>query len=306
MKKCILILFCMFYVFHACPAMPDCSDISEKSKSAIKSQDEKELLKLYNQAKNQAKNQDGCSQAFIRWLARQNAIILIKRTKQGINEGNQDKAVKILEKSLEIYRHWMALAMMGDFYAENKKYAKAALFYQEALDIIADPESTPKAPNPEIIGKIFKNGEKCRLLADSFVSTSKTRDGSPGGLSIASCRGFVPEKVAVPITFEFDSTEFTEKGKKAAYNMLEDLNALGSPDIILTGHTDPRGDDAYNLKLSFKRAARVRDFLKQNGYTGKIDILGAGEREPYEIEDRENYTEKEFYQMCRRVELEKK
>ena len=51
--------------------------------------------------------------------------------------------------------------------------------------------------------------------------------------------------------------------------------------VLVTGHTDRLGSDAYNQKLSVKRADAVRDYLVGKGVDkAKIETLGLGEKQP--------------------------
>ncbi|MDT0331730.1 OmpA family protein [Nocardiopsis lambiniae] len=49
--------------------------------------------------------------------------------------------------------------------------------------------------------------------------------------------------------------------------------------VTVTGHTDSQGDEAYNERLSLKRAEYVADRLREHGFTN-VSALGAGESEP--------------------------
>ena len=83
------------------------------------------------------------------------------------------------------------------------------------------------------------------------------------------------------VTFEFDSDKLTTEATKRLDNV---VNALkGSPDIEvrIEGHTDSRGTDAYNLKLSDDRAASVRKYLVDHGVdSGRLTSKGYGESQP--------------------------
>ena len=52
--------------------------------------------------------------------------------------------------------------------------------------------------------------------------------------------------------------------------------------VVLEGHTDNIGTREYNLKLSHRRAASVRDYLvkKENVDAGRITLSGFGFDEP--------------------------
>jgi outer membrane protein OmpA-like peptidoglycan-associated protein len=98
---------------------------------------------------------------------------------------------------------------------------------------------------------------------------------------------------------------FTSKGEQVAQYLLEYLLSAHLPKVRLVGHTDSRGADAYNLDLSHRRAAAVRDYLVANGYTGVIEIDGKGESEPFVPVDPEHFEndQEATDQLNRRVEL---
>ena len=51
--------------------------------------------------------------------------------------------------------------------------------------------------------------------------------------------------------------------------------------VLVTGHTDRIGSQAYNQKLSERRANAVRDYLVSKGVArDKIETLGMGKTQP--------------------------
>jgi outer membrane protein OmpA-like peptidoglycan-associated protein len=59
------------------------------------------------------------------------------------------------------------------------------------------------------------------------------------------------------------------------------LLAIRARNLIVEGHTDSRGTDAYNRNLSQRRADAVRDYLVQRGYPADhIQSRGQGEGSP--------------------------
>ena len=54
------------------------------------------------------------------------------------------------------------------------------------------------------------------------------------------------------------------------------------------GHTDSTGPEAYNLKLSKRRAQAVADYIVANSYrikAGDIEVIGLGESDPVTSND---------------------
>jgi OOP family OmpA-OmpF porin len=82
--------------------------------------------------------------------------------------------------------------------------------------------------------------------------------------------------------FGFDKSKLTADGKAE----LDQAGAkiIGNPDIelvMVTGHTDRIGSDAYNQKLSERRANQVKDYLVSQGIeANRLQAVGKGESEP--------------------------
>jgi outer membrane protein OmpA-like peptidoglycan-associated protein len=74
--------------------------------------------------------------------------------------------------------------------------------------------------------------------------------------------------------------------KKESYPILDAVAATlqGNPGIALVeiqGHTDERGNDAYNLDLSDRRAAAVRQYMIDKGIDeNRLTSQGYGESQP--------------------------
>ena len=82
--------------------------------------------------------------------------------------------------------------------------------------------------------------------------------------------------------FGFDKANLRDEGKAALNDAAAKIKA--NPEIkavIVTGHTDRIGSDAYNQKLSDRRANQVKDYLASQGVDPSIiDAVGKGESEP--------------------------
>lgn len=123
--------------------------------------------------------------------------------------------------------------------------------------------------------------------------------GTPAGIPVDATGCEL--KLTLRINFDFNSAvikpAFQAEVDKAAAFVRANSNV---PFILLTGHTDSKGKDAYNQKLSERRAAAVRQALIDNyGLDGKKLIArGYGETQPVA----DNATEEGRYQN-RRVEL---
>ncbi|MGQ0441864.1 MAG: OmpA family protein [Methylophilaceae bacterium] len=82
--------------------------------------------------------------------------------------------------------------------------------------------------------------------------------------------------------FGFDKANLKDEGKAALDEAAAKIKA--NPEIsvvIVTGHTDRIGSEAYNQKLSERRANQVKDYLVEQGVNSSIiEAVGKGESEP--------------------------
>ena len=142
---------------------------------------------------------------------------------------------------------------------------------------------------------------EARALNPTFLASRSVR-GVPSGLASPKFRNFTAEAVPVPVRFAFDAAELTPDGIAAAKEILTYLTAGAHDHVVLIGHTDRKGSAQYNLDLSLRRAAAVRDYLTASHYGGQVDIVGRGESEPFRPDDPTRYSEDELDAMSRRVE----
>ena len=75
--------------------------------------------------------------------------------------------------------------------------------------------------------------------------------------------------------------ELTEDSKRVFESVFPDIARHPVPDIVVIGHTDSVGTDAYNDRLSLQRADAIRNALIERGIPAE-DIVaeGRGKRDP--------------------------
>ena len=100
--------------------------------------------------------------------------------------------------------------------------------------------------------------------------------------------------------FDFDKSVLKPDGKKSIDDAVAKMKDIDVEIVIATGHTDSIGTDAYNQKLSERRANSVKEYMVSKGVPAtKITTLGKGETQPVAT----NKT-KEGRAKNRRVDIE--
>jgi OOP family OmpA-OmpF porin len=107
--------------------------------------------------------------------------------------------------------------------------------------------------------------------------------------------------VSATTLFDFNKAVLKEQGKAELHNLGTNIKSQGMSvgDIDIIGHTDSKGSEEYNQKLSVRRALAVKDYLVSEGIDANIvDVIGKGESDPVASNDTEEGRAKN-----RRVEI---
>ncbi|MCE9578208.1 MAG: OmpA family protein [Deltaproteobacteria bacterium] len=165
----------------------------------------------------------------------------------------------------------------------------------EDKDGFEDEDGCPDPDNDK--DRILDNDDKCPNEPETYNGV-EDEDGCPdrGRVILTDTKIMILDKVY----FEYNKAII----KKESYPILDAVSATlaGNPDIALIeiqGHTDERGNDAYNLELSDKRAHAVLEYLVGKGIDEKrLQSQGYGETQP--VDRRHN---DEAWAANRRVEF---
>lgn len=83
------------------------------------------------------------------------------------------------------------------------------------------------------------------------------------------------------VNFDFDKSVIRPEGKPVLDEAITVLKEEPGITIVVEGHTDSIGTDAYNMKLSERRADAVADYLAAGGVSRKrMSTVGFGESKP--------------------------
>jgi outer membrane protein OmpA-like peptidoglycan-associated protein len=107
--------------------------------------------------------------------------------------------------------------------------------------------------------------------AEGYMTPHTSRQGIP-----VCRRGNVCGVMNSDQFFSTDSYRIHSQGKA---RLAEFFRSTGAVSYIITGHTDSRASDAYNMRLSFNRANAVAAVAQASG-ARIADVRGYGERMP--------------------------
>jgi peptidoglycan-associated lipoprotein len=100
------------------------------------------------------------------------------------------------------------------------------------------------------------------------------------------------------VHFAFDSTQLDSAARDALSETAKCIAQKKIPAIVIEGHADERGTEAYNIALGQRRAEGVRGYLQKLGVGASVEAVSYGEAYPLERSE----TEQAWYEN-RRAEL---
>ena len=162
---------------------------------------------------------------------------------------------------------------------------------------------------------VWKNGTNELCWRDASWTPATAAVGCDGALVPAAAPAPAappaavvppPAPVASKVTFaadaffDFDKAVLKPEGRAKLDDLVNKIRGVNLEVIIAVGHTDSVGSDAYNQKLSVRRAEAVKAYLVSKGIErNRVYTEGKGEKQPVA----DNRT-KEGRAKNRRVEIE--
>ena len=143
---------------------------------------------------------------------------------------------------------------------------------------------------------IWKNGTNELCWRDAYWTPATAAPGCDGALQapaaapapVAAAPAPAPAPVAAQkVTyaadafFDFDKSVLKPEGRAKLDDLVSKIQGINLEVIIAVGHTDSVGSDAYNQRLSVRRAEAVKAYLVSKGIErNRIYTEGKGEKQP--------------------------
>jgi outer membrane protein OmpA-like peptidoglycan-associated protein len=150
-------------------------------------------------------------------------------------------------------------------------------------------------PNPDgTVGKVEVVNEGGRQVLDKInqaveIKDDKTRPGEAVTMSeqeikstfenVLAIQPAIPERFI--LYFEQNSDELTRDSSALVPEIFSSIKRKGSPDIVVSGHTDTVGEKEHNYQLSINRARAVNNILINGGVDPEtVKVTSHGEGNP--------------------------
>lgn len=176
-----------------------------------------------------------------------------------------DRKMEIIQCSFASYNQWR------EFNMRQTDYRDQFAFYQHSLPVIRQRKY------------FFRLFVAVAVLSILTLFTTAFAAGSiSSAYSTESFKDFLDSlNNSEMVYFNYGSAELNADSYAALDKIADMMNGNDNLNIVLTGYTDNRGGDEFNLGLSIKRAESVKQYLVSKGINeNRITANGKGENEP--------------------------
>ncbi|MFL1022878.1 OmpA family protein [Vibrio parahaemolyticus] len=178
-----------------------------------------------------------------------------------------DKTVSQMPDSIES-SEWNVLSSLGMSYRISQRWSLRGEY--QFIDGIGDGDVDQADQHFTSVGLTYHFGQKTPVIIDEASVIE------PASQYIITTR---PLSLSAESSFGFDSAELTYNADLES--IAEQLSQYSEGKIQVVGHTDSTGSEAYNQRLSERRAQAVADYLKRMGIAeSRLTVTGQGESRP--------------------------
>ncbi len=109
-------------------------------------------------------------------------------------------------------------------------------------------------------------------------SLGNNTDTGPDAVNDGAGVAIVPE---TPIYFDFDDAGLSDSAMDELHQVADYMRKGGAVHLVITGNTDERGTEEYNLALGDRRAQAARDYLMRLGVdVSNVKTISFGKLKP--------------------------
>ncbi len=184
------------------------------------------------------------------------------------------------------------------------KLAKLVFAASAVVAASASAQTTKEAPKALKPYSAYVQTSQGDVVTSGTGLCVRTGYWTPADAKVVGCDGYVAPVAAAPAPaqaapaaapvptaekvsyaadtfFDFDKAVLKPDGKKQLDDVVEKTKGTDLEVIIAVGHTDSVGTDAYNQKLSIRRAEAVKAYVVSKGIPAdRVYTEGKGESQP--------------------------
>ncbi|MDN4697325.1 OmpA family protein [Vibrio parahaemolyticus] len=168
---------------------------------------------------------------------------------------------------------WNVLSSLGVSYRISQRWSLRGEY--QFIDGIGDGEVDQADQHFTSVGLTYHFGQATPVIIDE----APVIEPEPQTVTTTQTVSLSAESL-----FGFDSSELTYNADLES--LAEQLTQYSEDKVQIVGHTDSTGPEAYNQRLSERRAQAVADYLKRMGIAeSRLTVMGQGESHPIASND---------------------
>ncbi|MCZ6775759.1 MAG: OmpA family protein [Ignavibacteria bacterium] len=170
-----------------------------------------------------------------------------------------------------------------DFKAQSSS-SPSEDFQEPTRTQYSDPIPSPLTENPATELDNAFLGEDVEPVQDVFqIAKAEPSDGLQDQMNRLKKEELAAANAGLEdVFFQFDSWALTQEGKQSLQRTLAWFEQDSASNLIIEGHADQRGTQAYNMVLAKKRAVAVQEYLAQLGVdASRLAVITYGKDKPF-------------------------
>lgn len=188
---------------------------------------------------------------------------------------------------MKTLRSLTCIAVISALCACGQKPDEPAAQQQQASLVQASTAETPQ-PQPEPVAPsapahattpapasapATAQNSSAAAQGSSLTAQSSSLSGTETGFNIQI-------NLSSDVLFDFDKAELKPEADADLQKAADIIRQKGQGVILITGHTDSKGSDAYNQRLSLARAQAVKNWFEAKGLQQNYQLEGLGATRP--------------------------
>ncbi len=164
-------------------------------------------------------------------------------------------------------------------HSEDTEDPKNPSAYQTAMDPSIDPFGSAETNQ----GELMDSPQSERVPEHIVVAKVEPSDAMEEQLARIKEEELATAAAGLQdVFFEFDSWKITHEGRDVLEKNANLLQEDTDKNLLIEGHCDQRGTQAYNIVLGKKRAIAIRDFLVALGVEStRLSVVTYGKEKPF-------------------------